>query len=298
MQRFRSTPKCESRWHGYRSNEKDDENMEENALISLDGLNDEYVEKMFLGEVEPPIFASGVSLTQVEQIVDRMVEYKRLRMMYSCALKEIRTKFDVLNTEFSVRYQRNPINFITMRVKSTHSIFEKMHRLKQPLTMQNLEENISDIAGLRVICSYVDDIYLLAQALIAQDDIRLIREKDYISNPKPNGYRSLHLIVSVPVFFTDQKKDMKVEVQIRTIAMDFWASLEHEMKYKKDVSNQQEIADQLQKCANVIAETDMTMYDIRRQIEGEENVRNREREGMTDMESLLEKLKRLDDPMI
>lgn len=278
--------------------------MEENALVSqanlniLDDLSDEYVEKMFLGEAEPLLFPSGISLTQVEQIVDRMVEYKRLRMMYSCALKEIRTKFDVLNTEFSVRYQRNPINFITMRLKSTHSIFEKMHRIKQPVNMQNLEEQLNDIAGLRVICSYVDDIYLLAQALIAQDDIRLIREKDYIANPKPNGYRSLHLIVSVPVFFTDQKKNMKVEVQIRTIAMDFWASLEHEIKYKKDIENQQEIAEQLRKCAEVISETDMTMYDIRRQIEGEEAMRSREKDGSPDMESLLEKLKRLDEPIV
>lgn len=137
-------------------------------------LNDEYVEKMFLGQTDDPISVTGLSLTQAERIIDQMVEYKKLRMMYSCALKEIRTKFDVLNTEFSVRYQRNPIDFITMRVKSTHSIFEKMRRQNQKFTMTSLEENINDIAGIRVICSYVDDIYMLAQSLIAQDDIRLV----------------------------------------------------------------------------------------------------------------------------
>lgn len=269
--------------------------MEENTLIKLD---DEYVEQMFLGQTENPIALSGLSLTQVEKIIDQMVEYKKLRMMYTCALKEIRTKFDVLNTEFSVRYQRNPINFITMRVKSTHSIFEKMRRQDQKLSMKYLIENINDIAGIRVICSYVDDIYLLAQALIAQDDIHLIREKDYISHPKPNGYRSLHLIVSVPVFFTDQKKDMKVEVQIRTIAMDFWASLEHEMKYKKDIPNQQAIADRLKNCADVISETDMTMLDLRREIEATENMEKTDDTERLEIESLLEKIKRLDDPIL
>lgn len=261
-------------------------------------LNDEYVEKMFLGQTDDPISVTGLSLTQAERIIDQMVEYKKLRMMYSCALKEIRTKFDVLNTEFSVRYQRNPIDFITMRVKSTHSIFEKMRRQNQKFTMTSLEENINDIAGIRVICSYVDDIYMLAQSLIAQDDIRLVQEKDYISHPKENGYRSLHLIVSVPVFFTDRKKDMKVEVQIRTIAMDFWASLEHGIKYKKDIPNQREIVERLKKCADVIAETDMTMLDIRREMEGDDGRQKEEEPGRANMEILLEKLKRLDAPIL
>ncbi len=299
-------------------------NMEENALLNVEvpprearrqvaspmqnrcamgeALEDEYVEQMFLGQIENPIAMSGLSLSQVEQIIDQMVEYKKLRMMYTCALKEIRTKFDVLNTEFSVRYQRNPINFITTRVKSTHSIFEKMLRQDQKLSMRCLIDNINDIAGVRVICSYVDDIYLLAQALIAQDDIHLLREKDYISNPKPNGYRSLHLIVSVPVFFTDQKKDMKVEVQIRTIAMDFWASLEHEMKYKKDIPDQDKIAERLKNCADVISETDMTMLDLRREIEAAgktENAQSTEQDiEALEVEQLLEKIKRLDDPIL
>lgn len=161
--------------------------------------------------------------------------------MYACAIKEMRTKFDVLNTEYSIRYQRNPINFITTRVKSTHSILEKMNRIRNRFTLKDVAECLNDIAGVRVICSYIDDIYRLAEALTAQDDIRLLEKKDYIQNPKPNGYRSLHLIVSVPVFFAEQRQELKVEVQIRTIAMDFWASLEHQIKYKKEIPDQAEI---------------------------------------------------------
>lgn len=269
--------------------------MEDTALIkSNDIYNDIYMEKTFLEETEQTGEIPGLPFSLAEQIVDQMIEYKKLRMMYSCALKEVRTKFDVLNTEFSVRYQRNPINFITMRVKSTNSIVEKMRRQNCEFTMKNLEDRIRDIAGLRVICSYVDDIYRLAQALTEQDDIYLIEEKDYIAHPKPNGYRSLHLIVSVPVFFTDQKKDMKVEVQIRTIAMDFWATLEHEIKYKKDVPNQMEIIEQLKTCADTIAATDLTMLDIRRQMEGRSTDENQD---MPEIQSLLKKLSRLDEPI-
>lgn len=231
-------------------------------------LNDEYMENIFLGKSEQLPAAVEVLANKAEQIIDTMVEYRELRMMYTCALKEIRTKFEVLNTEFNVRYQRNPINFITTRVKSTHSILEKTQRKHIDFTIASIEENINDIAGIRVICSYVDDIYKLADALIKQDDIRLREKKDYIKDPKPNGYRSLHLIVSVPVFFSNQRKEMKVEVQIRTIAMDFWASLEHQIKYKKEIPNQQEIVRRLRECADVISETDMTMQELRREMEG------------------------------
>lgn len=170
-------------------------------MLEIEKKDDQYIEHMFLGKAGQPIPIEGISVKQAEQIMETAVEYKELRMMYACALKEIRTKFDVLNTEFNVRYQRNPINFITTRVKSTHSILEKMHRLKAHFTLRDVEDKLNDIAGVRVICSYVDDIYRIASALTEQDDIKLLQEKDYIRNPKPNGYRSLHLIVSVPVFF-------------------------------------------------------------------------------------------------
>ena len=259
-------------------------------MLEIEKKDDQYIEHMFLGKAGQPIPIEEISVKQAEQIMETAVEYKELRMMYACALKEIRTKFDVLNTEFNVRYQRNPINFITTRVKSTHSILEKMHRLKAHFTLRDVEEKLNDIAGVRVICSYVDDIYRIASALTEQDDIKLLQEKDYISNPKPNGYRSLHLIVSVPVFFADHKRDMRVEVQIRTIAMDFWASLEHQLKYKKEIPEQQEIIARLKKCADTIAETDMSMLEIRRQIEGAEG-------PDTDTFVLMERIKRLDEPI-
>lgn len=260
-------------------------------MLEIEKKGDEYKKQLFLGKTEQTIPIERRTFKQAEQIMETMVEYKEMRMMYACAIKEIRTKFDVLDTEFSIRYQRNPINFITTRVKSTHGIFEKMNRISPRFTLKDVEENLSDIAGVRVICSYIDDIYRLAAALTEQDDICLLKEKDYIRNPKPNGYRSLHLIVSVPVFFADHKKELKVEVQIRTIAMDFWASLEHQIKYKKDISDQQEVIARLKQCADTIAETDISMLDIRRHIEGTG-------EAEADNAVLIEKIKRLDKPII
>ena len=184
-------------------------------------------------------------MEQAMGLLDGVMEYREMMMAYSCAIKEVRTKFDVLDTEFHVRNQRNPISTIHTRLKSQTSILEKMNRIGYAPTVENIVTHLNDIAGVRVICAYVDDIYEIADALIRQDDIHLIRKKDYIANPKPNGYRSLHLIVSVPVFFAESRKEMKVEVQIRTIAMDFWASLEHQIKYKKDISNAEEIIGRL-----------------------------------------------------
>ncbi len=224
------------------------------------------------------------------EILNFLVEFKELMMMYKCAIKEVKTKFEVLDTEFKIRYQRNPINFIDSRLKRTTSIIEKMGRKNIPFSIENIEKYIHDVAGVRVICSYVDDIYSIAEALIQQDDIVLIEKKDYIANPKPNGYRSLHLIVSVPVYFAEQKKDMKVEVQIRTIAMDSWASLEHQLKYKKHVTDCEEIARQLKECADLIADIDSRMLDIRKKIEENSN-------DPTEEEILLNKLSKIDTPI-
>jgi len=222
-----------------------------------------------------------------KEILRSVIEFKELMMMYKCAIKEIRTKFDVLNTEFKIRYQRNPIKFIETRLKSTSSIIEKMSRKNIPFSIENIENYINDVAGIRVICSYVDDIYSIAKALIQQDDIKLIKQKDYIAHPKPNGYRSLHLIVSVPVYFAEQKKHMKVEVQIRTIAMDFWASLEHQLRYKQQVAEETEIAEQLKECADLISEVDSRMLGIRTKIEANSN-------EPTEEEILFEKLCKID----
>lgn len=187
-------------------------------------------------------------------------------MMYSCAIREVRTKLEVLNDELSIRHKRNPIKHITSRIKRPLSIIQKLKRYEAPFTVEAVEKNLNDVAGIRVICSFIDDIYAVADMLLKQDDITLIRKKDYIQKPKPNGYRSLHLIVEIPVFFSEQKKNMRVEVQIRTIAMDFWASLDHQLKYKQDVANPEAISAELKECADVIAQTDARMLAIKDKI--------------------------------
>ena len=189
-------------------------------------------------------------------------------MMYNrCAIREIETKLRVLDEEFSIRADRNPIQTIKSRIKSPVSIIEKLERRGFAVTVENMREQLTDIAGVRVICSFVEDIYKLAELLLSQDDIILVEIKDYIKNPKPNGYRSLHLILDIPIFLSNEKKHMRVEVQFRTIAMDFWASLEHQLKYKKKIDNPEQIATELKKCADVIAEVDMRMQDIRYMID-------------------------------
>lgn len=224
---------------------------------------------------------------KTKKILGTLVEYREMMMMYACAIKELQTRFEVLDTEFSVRYQRNPISSVSARLKRTGSIMEKLMKNNRSLSLENIEEYVNDVAGIRIVCCYVDDIYGIADALLDQDDIKLIGSKDYIKNPKPNGYRSLHLIVRVPVFFAGYKKEIKAEVQIRTIAMDFWASLEHQLKYKQNICNQEEIIAQLKECSETIAGTDEKMLDIRKQIEAGADV-------PTEEDVLLDKLSKLD----
>lgn len=192
--------------------------------------------------------------------------FEEMMMMYQCAIQEVTTKLEVLNQEMSVRHNRNPIETIKYRIKKPKSIVEKLVRNNHPIELESVSLYLNDVAGVRVICSFVDDIYTIADMLVRQDDIRLLAVKDYIKNPKPNGYRSYHMIIEIPVFFSDKKQYLKVEVQIRTMAMDFWASLEHHVKYKKDIENSDDIAVQLKQCADVIAETDLKMQEIGRQI--------------------------------
>ncbi len=192
-----------------------------------------------------------------------------LMTQYRCAMLEVRTKLDVLNAELSLESERNPFESIVCRLKSPLSIIEKLERSGLPVTVKSIEENLHDVAGIRVICSYPSDIYMLAEKLCGQDDIRLVCKKDYIANPKPNGYRSLHLIVEIPIFLSNEKKYMPVEVQFRTIAMDFSASLEHKIRYKKDLTNEAlEIAEELKVCADDISLIDARMQAIRDRIEG------------------------------
>ena len=198
--------------------------------------------------------------------------YKELMAYYRCAIMEIETKFKVLNEELSIQYDRNPIETIKSRLKTPESIFDKIARKGCPLTVESIEENITDIAGVRVICSFPSDIYMLADAFEKQDDIHVITRKDYISNPKPNGYRSLHLIVDTPIFLHDRKRYMKVEVQFRTIAMDWWASTEHKIRYKKDILESESFKHELADCARIAAELDQRMeqlHKITKQSQGE-----------------------------
>lgn len=202
-----------------------------------------------------------------EEIFFEDERYKSLMMQYRCAMLEIETKFRVLDTEFSLQHNRNPIESIKTRLKTPHSIVEKIQRKGWALTPESIEANMSDVAGIRVICSFPEDIYTLAKQLMQQDDVVVIEIKDYIAHPKPNGYRSLHLIFDIPVFLSDRKKHMRAEVQLRTIAMDFWASLEHKLKYKQDVENAEMIAEELKACADTICQVDNRMQGIRKMIE-------------------------------
>ena len=189
-----------------------------------------------------------------------------LLMRYEAAIREVRTKLEILNDELSLKGYQNPIISIHSRRKKTVNIIEKLQRQGDPLSLESIQENLNDVAGIRVICSFIDDIYDVANMLVSQDDVTLIRVKDYIQNPKENGYRSYHMIIEVPIFFSNEKRPIRVEVQIRTVAMDFWASLEHRMKYKQDIQNADEIMELLKECADTIADTDAKMMEIRDKI--------------------------------
>ena len=211
-------------------------------------------------------FAKAEGFKQMEESFHN---FEGFMMMYNCAIREVRTKFEVLNDDFSVTYKRNPIEMIKSRIKKPLSILGKLNRKNYPLTMESILTNLNDVAGVRVICSFIDDIYDVADMFASQDDIKVIEIKDYIKSPKPNGYRSYHMIVEVPVFFAQKKQSMRVEVQLRTIAMDFWASLEHKMKYKKDIKDTKELERELKECAEIIAETDEKMQSINKKLSNE-----------------------------
>lgn len=209
-----------------------------------------------------------VELEKLEGIQKENIEaFKHLMMQYECAMLEVQTKLEVLNKELSLVHSRNPFEAIKCRIKTPESIIGKLERQGLPFTVEAIEKNLNDIAGIRVICSFPEDIYMLVECLLKQDDIILVAKKDYIKNPKPNGYRSLHLILDIPIFLTGEKKHMRVEVQFRTIAMDFWASLEHKMKYKKDIENAESISEELKYCADLISQLDRRMEQIRNRIE-------------------------------
>ena len=201
-----------------------------------------------------------------ERLQTYTAPYRELMSYYRCAMMEVSTKFNVLDEELSLQYDRNPIEAIKTRLKSPESIMDKLSRRGLPFSAESIEQNLNDIAGVRVICAYISDIYMLRDALLRQDDIVLLQEKDYIKNPKPNGYRSLHLIVETPIFLHDQKKQMRVEVQFRTMAMDWWASVEHKLRYKKPAAPE-EVNSELKECAEISADLDKRLEKLRQRTE-------------------------------
>ncbi len=209
----------------------------------------------------------AIPMQKIKTVSDTFIPFEKMISQYECALLEVRTKLDILNKELSFENSHTPFEDIRTRIKSTKSIFEKANKLGIELSISSIEENIMDIAGIRVICAFEEDIYRLSNYLISQDDMVLVMKKDYIQNPKPNGYRSLHLILEVPIFLTEEKKRIKVEVQFRTIAMDFWASVEHRLKYKKDIKNADKLVERLKICADTISGLDAEMSKIKKEIE-------------------------------
>ena len=202
-----------------------------------------------------------------EKIYDTALKFQQLMMIYDGAAKQITTKLEILNKEFNVRGKRSPIESIKSRIKSPESIALKLDRHGLPMTLENMTLSLNDIAGVRVICPYVADIYDVRDMFLSQADIRLIEEKDYIAEPKPSGYRSLHIVVETDVYLSECVCPVRVEVQLRTIAMDFWSSLEHKMRYKTEKDVPQSIRDELRQCADRIAQNDLDMQSIAQRLE-------------------------------
>jgi len=208
----------------------------------------------------------GLDMSPDTELIARRLralqEYREMAQIYDGAIREIKTKLDILDEEFKVRYAHNPIHHMESRQKSIDSILGKLRKRNLPLTLESARENLYDIAGIRVICYYIDDIYRIAEMITSQGDITPVRVRDYIAQPKVNGYRSLHLVVTVPVFFVAGVEEIPVEVQIRTMAMDFWASLEHKLRYKSQGEIPKFIAEELSYCAKQITDSDLRMQKI------------------------------------
>jgi putative GTP pyrophosphokinase len=192
--------------------------------------------------------------------------WKEAMLDYNSALKQIETKLDILNDEFQHIHRYNPIEHIKARIKTPESIVKKLKRYGLEFTLDNMEQAVNDIAGVRITCSFTSDIFRLADMIRDQKDIKVISTKDYITTPKPSGYRSYHMIISVPVYFSDRIKDVKVEIQIRTVAMDFWASLEHKINYKFEGNAPQHIKEELIECSEMIANLDAKMLSLNEEI--------------------------------
>lgn len=209
---------------------------------------------------------------------DTAEEWNQALLLYDSALKEIGTKLEILNNEFKLTHQYNPIEHITSRIKSPQSIAKKMQHKGIELTTENIVKYLNDVAGIRIICSFTSDIYRIARLIAKQSDVKVLKIKDYIMSPKPNGYMSYHMIVSVPIFLSENVVETKVEIQIRTIAMDFWASLEHKIYYKYEGNAPEHISTQLRECAEIVSYLDKKMLSLNEEVQsynhlGEEQAR-------------------------
>ena len=209
-----------------------------------------------------PVLAEPANKSLREKFAQVFYDFLQLQHLYDSAIEVVKTYLNILDNEFSVKFQRDPIHNIESRLKSPQSIIEKLRKKGLPITTGSAQKNLLDIAGIRVTCCYISDIYAIVEMLCRRDDFTVIKQKDYIKNPKPSGYRSYHLVVNVPVYLSAQKKYAPVEIQIRTIAMDFWASLEHQLGYKPSASITPAISQELRECAEQIAETDLRMQRI------------------------------------
>lgn len=216
---------------------------------------------LFLDNQEQLILNNG------QAVFDDLQMMLEMQQLYNAAIKEMQTKLEILNDEFKVRYSRNPIHHVESRLKSMQSIMKKLVSKDCEVSVESAMRNLNDIAGIRVVCCYIDDVYRVAQMLLSQSDIVLIKEQDYIKEPNYNGYRSLHLDLQVPVFLSEHTEKVTVEVQLRTVAMDFWASLEHDLRYKSSKSIPPSIGEDMLRCADEIAEIDRKMQSIYQQIQ-------------------------------
>ena len=233
--------------------------------IRKTGLTEEALEKGLSRFEEKK--KEGVNLL-LDKVEAELEPVRKMIADYECAAMEVETKFKVLNTRFAVNGEKNPIESIKTRVKSADSILRKMDKLGLPMTLEAVRNNLFDIAGVRVICSFIDDIYAVEKLFLDQEDVKLVTRKDYIENPKESGYRSLHLIIQTPIYTENGEKDMYVEVQMRTIAMDFWASLDHKLRYKKNIDPQllSKLAGEMEDCAKEITKLDKRMLAVRQRI--------------------------------
>lgn len=209
-------------------------------------------------EIKTPANINQVKVTEKE--------LTRFLMSYKFGLEEIKTKINILNEEFKYIHDYNPIEHVKSRIKSTESILDKLSRKDLEVSLPIIKENIKDIAGVRIVCSFLSDIYIISEMLQQQKDLKVIKYQDYIKNPKPNGYQSLHLILEVPVFMSDRVENICVEVQIRTIGMDFWASLEHKIYYKYDNYIPEKLKDELREAAITVAQLDEKMESLGKEI--------------------------------